>query len=72
VNVFLLGGTGAIGGHSLPALVAAGHEVSALVRTPEKAAAVAAQGADPVMVSMFDRAALSEAFRGRRSCSATG
>jgi nucleoside-diphosphate-sugar epimerase len=62
--VFLLGGTGAIGSHALPALVAAGHEVSALVRTPYKAAAVMAQGADPVMVSMFDGAALSEAFRG--------
>jgi nucleoside-diphosphate-sugar epimerase len=64
VDVFLLGGTGAIGSHALPALVAAGHNVTALVRTPEKAAAVRAQGADPVMVSMFDRAALTESFRG--------
>lgn len=64
VRVFLLGGTGAIGVHALPALVAAGHEVSALVRTPEKAAVVAAQGAEPVVVSMFDRAALSERSRG--------
>jgi nucleoside-diphosphate-sugar epimerase len=64
VKVFLLGGTGAIGIHTLPALVAAGHEVSALARTSERAAAVRAQGAGPVMVSMFDRAALSEAFRG--------
>ena len=64
MKVFLLGGTGAIGGHALPALVAAGHEVSALARTPDKAAAVAAQGADPVMVSMFDRAVLAESFRG--------
>lgn len=55
VRVFLLGGTGAIGVHALPAVVAAGHEVSALVRTPEKAAVVAAQGAEPVVVSMFDR-----------------
>lgn len=62
--MFLLGGTGAIGGHALPALVAAGHEVSALVRTPDKATVVAAQGAEPVVVSMFDQAALSEAFRG--------
>jgi nucleoside-diphosphate-sugar epimerase len=62
--VFVLGGTGAIGGHALPALVAAGHEVSALVRTPEKAAVVAAQGAEPVVVSMFDAAALSASFRG--------
>jgi nucleoside-diphosphate-sugar epimerase len=64
VKVFLLGGTGAIGGPALRALVAAGHDVSALVRTPDKAAAVIAQGAEPVMASMFDRAALSEAFRG--------
>jgi nucleoside-diphosphate-sugar epimerase len=63
MRVFLLGGTGAIGGHALPALVAAG-EVSALVRTPEKAAVVAAQGAEPVVVSMFDAVALSEVFRG--------
>jgi nucleoside-diphosphate-sugar epimerase len=64
VRVFLLGGTGAIGGHALPALVGAGHDVSALARTPEKAAAVKAQGAAPVMVSMFDRAALAGVFRG--------
>jgi uncharacterized protein YbjT (DUF2867 family) len=64
VKVFLLGGTGAIGSQALPALVAAGHEVSALVRTPQKAAAVRAQGADPVMVSMFDRAALAKPSAG--------
>ena len=64
VRAFLLGGTGAIGSHALRALVSAGHEVSALARSPEKAAAVRAQGADPVIVSMFDRTALSEAFRG--------
>jgi nucleoside-diphosphate-sugar epimerase len=58
VRVFLLGGTGAIGTYALQTLVAAGHEVSALVRTPEKAAAVRAQRADPVVVSMFDRAAI--------------
>lgn len=64
VKVFVLGGTGAIGGHALPALVAAGHQVSALVRSPEKAAAARALGADAVAVSMFDRAALTEALRG--------
>ena len=64
MRVFLLGGTGAIGSHALRALGAAGHGVSALARTPEKAAVVRTQGADPVMVSMFDRQALSEAFRG--------
>ena len=64
MTVFLLGGTGAIGSHALPALLAAGHDVSALVRTSEKAAAVRAQGAEPVLVSMFDRTALSDSFQG--------
>lgn len=64
MRVFVLGGTGAIGSHALPALVGAGHEVSALARTPEKAATVRSQGATPVMVSMFDRAALTESFDG--------
>ena len=64
MKVFLLGGTGAIGGHALSALVSAGHEVTALVRTPTKAAAVTARGAVPVTVSIFDRAALTESFRG--------
>lgn len=64
MRVFLLGGTGAIGRYALAALVGAGHEVSALVRTPEKAAAVREQGGAPVTVSMFDRGALSGAFRG--------
>jgi nucleoside-diphosphate-sugar epimerase len=64
MKVFVLGGTGAIGGHSLAALVAAGHDVTALVRTPEKAAAVRTKGAEPVLVSMFDRVALTGAVRG--------
>jgi nucleoside-diphosphate-sugar epimerase len=64
MRVFLLGGTGAIGRYALPALVAAGHEVSALARTPQKAAAVRGHGGAPVTVSMFDRDALSAAFRG--------
>jgi len=38
--------------------------VSALARSPEKAAVLRAQGASPVTVSMFDRAALREAFLG--------
>ena len=64
MKVFLLGGTGAIGRHALPALLDAGHDVSALVRTAQKAEAVAARGARPVTVSMFDRPALTEALRG--------
>ena len=64
MKVFVTGATGAIGGHAVPALVAAGHAVTALARTPEKAAALARQGARPVSVSLFDRAALADAFGG--------
>ncbi|ANN18087.1 epimerase [Amycolatopsis orientalis] len=64
MKVFVTGGTGAIGGHAVPALVEAGHEVTALARTSGKAAALRAQGAKPVIVSLFDRDALGEVFAG--------
>ena len=38
MRIFVTGGTGAIGSYAVPALVAAGHTVSALARTPDKAA----------------------------------
>jgi nucleoside-diphosphate-sugar epimerase len=62
MRVFVTGGTGAIGGHAVPALITAGHEVTALARTPEKAARLTRQGATPVTVSLFDRSSLTEAF----------
>jgi uncharacterized protein YbjT (DUF2867 family) len=45
MNVFVVGGTGAIGGHAVPSLVCAGHTVTALARTPEKAVQLSKQGA---------------------------
>jgi nucleoside-diphosphate-sugar epimerase len=62
MRVFVAGGTGAIGGHAVPALIPAGHEVTALARTPEKAARLSGQGATPVTVSLFDRSSLAAAF----------
>src|SRR5215204_4794989 len=62
MKVFVAGGTGAIGVHAVPALVRSGHQVTALARTPEKAALLSSLGARPVMVSIFDRAALKDAF----------
>ncbi|MGP4097459.1 NAD-dependent epimerase/dehydratase family protein [Nonomuraea sp. KM90] len=65
MRVFVTGGTGAIGGHAVPALVAAGHGVTALARTPAKAAALERQGATALTgVSLFDRAGLAAAFAG--------
>lgn len=62
MKVFVLGGTGAIGRPVIPALVAAGHTVSALARTEDKAAWLRVQGAIPALVSLFDRDALTSAF----------
>jgi nucleoside-diphosphate-sugar epimerase len=64
MKVFVTGGTGATGGHAIPALLAAGHAVTALARSPEKAAELSEQGAEPVRVSIFDRPALAEAMAG--------
>ena len=65
MKVFVLGGTGAIGRPAVDALVAAGHEVSALARTRERSLALAARGARAVEVSMFDRPGLTRAFVGQ-------
>jgi len=64
MKVFVIGATGAIGGHAVPALVRAAHIVTALARTPEKAAQLSQQGASLMTVSIFDRTALTEAFKG--------
>lgn len=63
MRLFVTGGTGAIGRHAVPALVEAGHSVTALARTAAKAKQLRKQGATPVEVSLFDRTALAEAFR---------
>lgn len=64
MRVFVTGGTGAIGGYTVPALIADGHTVSALARSPATAAVLRRQGATPVPVSLFDRDALASAFAG--------
>jgi nucleoside-diphosphate-sugar epimerase len=67
MKVFVAGGTGAIGGHAVPALVRSGHQVTALARTPEKAALLSKLGVRPVVASIFDRAALKDAFVGHHA-----
>ena len=47
-----------IGRRLVPLLVAAGHEVIGTTRSPAKAAAIAAQGAAPVLVDVFDAVGL--------------
>lgn len=64
MKVFVTGATGAIGRFVVPDLVRAGHEVTALARTDEKAAQVEQQGARAARASLFDEGALKEAFAG--------
>lgn len=65
MKVFVTGGTGAVGRHAVPRLIADGHAVTALARGPRKAAELERQGATPVRVSLFDAQALAAAFTGR-------
>ena len=61
MRIFLTGGTGYIGSAVLEAFVRAGHRVDALVRNSEKAAAVQARGAYPVLGDLGSAASYAEA-----------
>ncbi len=61
MRVFLAGATGAIGAPLLALLVADGHEVTGMTRSPEKAAAVRAAGAEAVIVDALDADAVTSA-----------
>jgi nucleoside-diphosphate-sugar epimerase len=58
MRVFLAGAAGAIGRPLVPLLVAAGHEVTGTTRSPERADAIRAAGATPVVVDALDAGAL--------------
>jgi uncharacterized protein YbjT (DUF2867 family) len=49
MRIFVAGGSGTIGIPLVRALVAAGHQVTALTRMPEKQAALQALGATPAI-----------------------
>ena len=55
MRVALTGATGFIGSHVLTELMEHGHEVTALVRDDAQAAVVAARGATPAVVDLYDR-----------------
>lgn len=65
MKIFVVGATGVLGRATIPRLVAAGHEVRGLARSPEKAAQLAAEGAEPVEgVDLFDADAVRGAVHG--------
>ena len=64
MKIFLAGGTGVVGSRALPALVAAGHEVTAVARTEAKADLVRSLGGEPVVVDLFAADAVRAAVTG--------
>src|SRR6266536_1878897 len=58
MKVALTGATGFIGSHVLAELQEHGHEVTALVRNDAEAGTVAARGATPAVVDLYDRPAV--------------
>ena len=54
MKIFVAGGTGAIGRPLIAELLAKGHAVVALTRSPEKAQALVEQGIEPAIADVFD------------------
>src|SRR5262245_9758902 len=59
MNIFVAGGSGAIGRYLVPLLVTAGHRVVALTRSVDNAASLANMGATPVVGDVYDEARLA-------------
>ena len=63
MRIFVTGATGALGQHLVPALIAAGHEVTATTRTPGNVVQLREAGAEPLVVDGLDREAVIAAVR---------
>lgn len=59
MRVFVAGASGVIGSRLVPLLVAAGHDVTAMTRSPGKVSDLAAAGATVVVCDVYDRDQLS-------------
>src|SRR6266516_511901 len=64
MRIFVAGASGVIGMRLLPLLVAAGHDVAGMTRSPEKVDLLRELGAEPVVCDVYDAAALSQALIG--------
>jgi 2-alkyl-3-oxoalkanoate reductase len=61
MRIFVAGAGGALGAHLVPALIDGGHDVVAMTRSPGKADALRALGAEPAVADGLDRAAVVQA-----------
>ncbi|MEA2213834.1 MAG: hypothetical protein QOF83_3782 [Solirubrobacteraceae bacterium] len=64
MRVTVTGATGFVGSHILTELLEHGHEVTALVRDHDQADSVAARGATPIVVDLYDRPTVVALLRG--------
>ena len=67
MKIFVTGATGVIGHRVVPQLLRAGHQVTGLARTDQKAALLRQFGATPVQVDLFDPAALGPVLAGHEA-----
>lgn len=67
MKVFVTGGTGVVGTRAVPALVAAGHDVTAVARTAAKAEQVRSMAATPVTIDLFDPDAVGKCVDGHEA-----
>ena len=63
MHILLAGATGVVGRRIVPLLAADGHRVTGLTRSPARAAALRALGAEPLLADVVDRTALVAAVR---------
>jgi nucleoside-diphosphate-sugar epimerase len=63
-RIFITGATGVVGAHAVPLLVANGHHVTAVGRSPEKRAHLESLGVRAVALDIFDGDAARRAFAG--------
>src|SRR5262252_6177518 len=61
MRIFIAGATGLIGVRLVPLLVAAGHLVAGMTRSPEKSGMLRELGAQPVVCDVYDAGALTTA-----------
>jgi len=67
MRVFVAGATGVVGRRAVARLVAAGHQVTGVARSPEKDALLESLGARPVRVDLFDADAVRAAVAGHEA-----
>ena len=62
MRVFIAGATGVVGRPLVRELIRAGHDVTGMTRSPDKAPALSAEGAHPVVCDALDRDAVARAI----------